>query len=168
MPHYAGIGSRETPYDICQLMTRTAFKLETMGWILRSGGANGADLAFEKGVKNPRNKEIYLPWPRFNNSDSAHHYISDEAYQLASRYHPAWDRCTDAAKKLHARNCYQILGRYLNHPVQIVLCWTKDGKASGGTGQALRIAQAHNIEIVNLFHNEEINRIHEFLTRNTT
>lgn len=32
-----------------------------------------------------------------------------------------------------------------------VVCWTSDGKDSGGTGQALRIARDRNIPVYNLY-----------------
>ena len=35
---YAGIGSRETPSDICYIMTNIARKLDDIGLILHSGG----------------------------------------------------------------------------------------------------------------------------------
>lgn len=37
--YYAGIGSRKTPPDICQLMTQIAEELSQGGYILRSGHA---------------------------------------------------------------------------------------------------------------------------------
>jgi predicted Rossmann fold nucleotide-binding protein DprA/Smf involved in DNA uptake len=49
--YYAGIGSRETPKDICDIMTQLAIKLANNGWVLRSGGAKGADRSrFEKEI----------------------------------------------------------------------------------------------------------------------
>jgi predicted Rossmann fold nucleotide-binding protein DprA/Smf involved in DNA uptake len=56
---YTGIGSREVPNDIQYLMQKIATKLESLGFTLRSGGASGSDSAFESGVMNPRNKQIY-------------------------------------------------------------------------------------------------------------
>jgi predicted Rossmann fold nucleotide-binding protein DprA/Smf involved in DNA uptake len=44
MKFYAGIGSRETPPDILEWMTSLAANLETMNYVLRSGGAQGADV----------------------------------------------------------------------------------------------------------------------------
>jgi hypothetical protein len=55
------------------------------------------------------------------------------------------------AKKLMARNMYQVLGQDLETPTSFIVCWTKDGKASGGTGQALRVAKKYNIPIFNLY-----------------
>lgn len=41
--HYTMIGSRSTPEDIMKLMERLAYKLASQGWVVRSGGADGAD-----------------------------------------------------------------------------------------------------------------------------
>jgi hypothetical protein len=52
LKYYAGIGSRETPSDVCSQMTELAKQLDAENWILRSGGAKGADSAFENGAIN--------------------------------------------------------------------------------------------------------------------
>lgn len=147
--YYAGIGSRETPKDICDLMTKLADNLAKLGWILRSGGAKGADLAFERGSKK---KEIF--------------YANDatpESLVLAEKYHPNWPACSEYARKLHARNGLILLGKNLDSPVELVICWTKDGKASGGTGQAIRIATSYEIPVFNLFIKEHLERVERFL-----
>jgi len=154
---YAGIGSRETPEDICKLMTRIAEYLYQQGYTLRSGAADGADTAFENGAKEK--KEIYLPWRRFNNSDARFVKIPDEAYKIAANFHPVWDRLKDYAKNFHARNVMQILGEDLNTPSDFVVCWTKKGRITGGTGQALRMAIAYEIPIFNLAIEEDKQRI---------
>lgn len=134
---YAGIGSRETPTHILNQMNAIAVWLQGEGFTLRSGGAPGADTAFERGAGVK--KEIYRP-----------HHANAAALELASVYHPAWHRCSDYAKKLHARNGFQVLGSDLKSPSEFVCCWTKDGKASGGTGQAIRIAEDRGIPVFNL------------------
>lgn len=147
---YTGIGSRQTPADILADMTRVASNLELTGFTLRSGGAAGADSAFEAGVEHYQHKEIYLPWRGFNNNASGLYGVSEPALAMAEKYHPAWHRCSPAARKFHARNCYQVLGQSLNDPSDFVLCWTPNGQVEGGTGQALRIAQHHGIPIFNM------------------
>lgn len=147
---YAGIGSRQTPKLICNRMTALATALELCGFTLRSGGAEGADQAFEAGVQNPANKEIYLPWRGFEGNPSPLYNPSPAAMQLAAKYHPAWERCTAGMRKLHARNCHQMLGKNLDLPVEFVLCWTSGGQMKGGTAQALRIAVDYKIPIYNL------------------
>lgn len=153
---YAGIGSRETPADICDLMRLIATVLEDRGLTLRSGGAGGADLAFEAGTSSDRSREIFIPWRGFNGSRSPYFpdgrdaAITRQAAEIAEAAHPAWDRCSDGAKRLHTRNVHQVLGLRLDSPVRFVLAWTKDGRASGGTGQAIRIAEARGIPVLNL------------------
>jgi len=146
---YAGIGARKTPDGMLLLFTSIAKRLEGRGYTLRSGGAPGADSAFERGVLCGDNQEIFLPWKGFNNNPSKQWFISEDAYQMAAEFHPRWAACSPAARKFHARNCYQVLGFTLIDPVDFIVCWTPGGKVAGGTGQALRIAQAHNIPVVN-------------------
>ncbi|QIG70670.1 hypothetical protein EVB91_114 [Rhizobium phage RHph_I1_18] len=162
MRYYAGIGSRETPRVVLDWMKRIAAAHRTWGWCLRSGGAGGADSAFYKGMvlasqPGKLRAEIFLPFDGFNgynvDNETFFTYNSD-AMKIAKQYHPAWDRCSPQARRFHARNVHQVLGIHLNLPVEVVICWTKDGEASGGTGQALRIAKDYphrkKIHIVNL------------------
>lgn len=145
MKFYAGIGSRETPYNICCLMYHRAVALAKDGYTLRSGGTDEADTAFETGADHEKGlKEIWLPWSNHRGHNSPL-IPTPAAFELAAKFHPAWGRCSPAAKKLHARNSHIILGTDLKSPVEFVLFWTPDGKASGGTGQGLRIAQAYGI-----------------------
>lgn len=150
---FAGIGAEDTPDDICKEMTRFATMMAKKGWILRSGGAPGADTAFEKGYEEyPGLKEIYLPWKGFNKNPSPLHTVSQQAINIAAKHHPAWNNVIkkEASVKLLGRDSYQILGLDLNSPCDLVVCWTKDGKKVGGTAQAMRIAEAWNIKIMNL------------------
>lgn len=135
---YAGIGSRETPPDILDVMEWLGALMQRHGWHLRSGGARGADQAFARLVHD-NHKVVFRP-----------HHATPEAIEHASKFHPAWNRCSDIAKQLHGRNSMIMLGAHLNHPVNYVICWTPDGKDSGGTGLAIRIATAHGIPVWNL------------------
>ncbi len=158
--YYAGVGSRETPLDVPVLMTKIARWLDRRDYVLRSGGTDGADTAFAEGATH---KEIFLPWEGFNGlrgSPKIDSRAALEAMKIAEHFHPAWNRCSDAAKRLHTRNVYQILGDDLHTSSEFVVCWTKDGKASGGTGQALRIAAAEQIPIFNLFDASAAERLH--------
>ena len=161
---YAGIGSRETPPNIQEKMTQIARMLSENGYILRSGGARGADTAFERGAQEGK-KEIYLPWKGFENNPSPLYTITLDALILANRYHPLplfsggalnMKKLT-ALQKFMARNCYQVLGYELNSPSHFVLCWTPDGstgesttRKTGGTGQAIRLAFALGIPVFNM------------------
>jgi len=59
MKYYAGIGARDTPQEVLNRMTKLAGVLQRKGLCLRSGGAKGADTAFEAGVTNG-NLEVFL------------------------------------------------------------------------------------------------------------
>ena len=65
--YYTGVGSRSTTPDVMELMTRVATKLESLGYSLHSGAADGADTGFENGVTNPLNKQIFVAWEGFSN-----------------------------------------------------------------------------------------------------
>lgn len=159
---YTGIGSRETPPDVCTMFSLLAYKFELDGWVLRSGAADGADSAFESGVESgdqSEAKEIYLPWPGFNESKGIIPSPDqwEKAELLASQFHPLWAFLKPSVRKLHARNCFQVMGLDLNTPSKLVVCWTKDGaesqaqrtKSTGGTGMAIAIADHHGVPIVN-------------------
>ena len=146
MIYYAGIGSRKTPRKYIELFKRVARYLATQGVVLRSGGADGADKAFEIGCDMVNGKkEVYIPWKNFNNSTSNLVLSDKRAVEMAKKYHPQWSILSQGAKKLQARNCHQVLGKDLATPSNFIICWTEDGKGHGGTGQALRIARDYNI-----------------------
>jgi len=145
MKPYAGIGARETPLDITNKMAEIATQLSRHDYILRSGGADGADHAFEIGAKDK--SQLFLPWEGFKGKKGI---VPPLNIEMVEKYHPKPSRLSAAGLKLMSRNSYQVLGPNLDDPVEFVLCWTKDGKASGGTGQALRIAKDYQIPIFNL------------------
>ena len=153
---YCGIGSRKTPDEILQQMTAIAIQLAESGWVLRSGHAEGADMAFETGSTMGNGAmEIYVPWFGFNGAPTNHpDYIRPKATQeladFSRQFHPAWERCSDAAKLMHMRNACQVLGINGDTPATMLVCWTPKGNGSGGTGQAIRIAEAYQIPIFDL------------------
>lgn len=144
---YAGIGSRDTPKHICELMFNIGKHFSQHNWVLRSGHARGADRAFEDGCDAAtfgRKKEI------FKGNDS----VDRAALDLAEKFHPAWHNCDADAMRLHARNGYIILGSNLDDPVEFVICYAPGRFEWGGTSQALRIAKHYNIPVINLFEND--------------
>jgi hypothetical protein len=154
---YAGIGSRNTPDNIIDKMIAIGEHLAHKGWSLRSGGADGADHAFEHGCDNAGgNKEIWLPWKGFNGSKSEFVFTAlpaetrQRALLIASQLHPNWEACLFSARQLHGRNVLQILGADFETPVDRVICWTPAGAFVGGTATALRLAKQYSIPIVNL------------------
>ena len=162
---YVGIGSRKTPPIILACMEEIGAILQRQGWLLRSGGAEGADSAFERGADRAARedgimtcKEIYIPWNGFQQRFNYEPGVilattlpkTREAMKMTKYYHPAWERLSQGARLLHSRNIHQILGRDLNDLSDIVICWTENGSIKGGTGQALRIALDLGIPVLNL------------------
>ncbi len=147
--------------------------LALAGYTLRSGGADGADLAFEHGARRVSTAllEIYLPFKGFNNNLSMLYDISEEAYQLASTVHPVWRELGFKSKQFHARNCYQVLGLTLDKPSDLLIAWTQDGcesassrnKNTGGTATAIALAERYRVPIFNLARENSRARLADFL-----
>jgi len=143
---YAGIGSRTTPYPILGIMTEMAKILKSQNYILRSGGAEGADTAFANGAEDA--KEIFRP------KDA-----TPEAIEEASKFHPAWHNCNDYVRKLHGRNAQIILGKNLDKSVEFTILWTPGGKTIGGTGLGIRISEHYGITIKNLYKQDVLEQV---------
>jgi len=140
--YYAGIGSRKTPKETLEFMTRFARILDGKGYTLRSGGAEGADQAFAHGTLR---REILRP------KDA-----TPEAIEIAMSIHPAPHNCNDYVRKLHGRNVQIILGKELNKPVEFVICWTPGGNAIGGTGLGINLATREGIKVYNLYKTDDL------------
>lgn len=148
--YYTGIGSRSCPAWAYDIAYQLAILLSNYDYTLRSGGADGMDTAFERGCDSVNGKrEIYLPWKGFNGNESHLYEIDTVAMEAAEYIHPYWNRLSPGAKKLHARNVYQITGYHWKHYSKFIICYTPLEK--GGTLQAIRIANEFNIPVVNLY-----------------
>jgi len=155
--YYTGIGSRSTPKILEPILFGIAKKLEENDFILRSGGADGADKFFELGaLSNLGRSQIFLPWKFFNYSHSSLFNINPQAFTIAKQIHPNWNVLTDNSKKLHARNVHQVLGEHLNSPSLFLICWTPNGKIIGGTATAINLAKEYNIPVFNLGKSDKI------------
>ena len=161
---YAGVGARATPATLAAPMAALARALDARGYTLHSGGAAGADTFFEAGathkvifihVDGARGRSQYTdPCVRAG--------VCERALRIAFNHHPAWGKLSATGRLLMGRNSYQVLGADLQSPVEFVACWTADGKASGGTGQAIRVAEAYGIPVFNL---HDPQRMRELFTR---
>lgn len=165
--YYAGIGSRETPVNVMSKMSIIAKILEEKQYVLRSGGANGADTAFEMGVNSWTKKDIYLPYPEFNGRSSKKSpfiYIPfgdedfDKAYE-SIKVHPSKGKMGASAKNMMLRNYFQLYGIRNQPKSEFVICWTPDAAngttikttyETGGSGQCIRLAALENIPVYNL------------------
>ncbi len=154
MRYYAGIGSRKTPSYVMTKMSAIARCLQDFNFMLRSGAAAGADTAFTSAVLN---KQIFVPWAGFNGFPMAYP-IPKQAFAIAEECHASWNYLSKPVRNLMARNAMQVLGPGLDNYSSFVVCWTPDGctthaarsKVTGGTGQAISVADKFNIPVINL------------------
>lgn len=194
--YYTGVGSRKTPYSSRWVLMDVAKYFAERGIVLRSGGADGADSFFQHGAESAwythhskcyRASELYIPWEGFGYFlDNEHLYdieppyrlhpleriepeLVTEAQYIAKHIHPAWSKLSDAGKKLHTRNVFQVLGRDLKTPSAFLICYaeTSNKKASGtplgGTRTAWCLAKEHSIECFNLAFSPERTNLERFV-----
>jgi hypothetical protein len=175
---YAGIGSRETPPGALQFIEQLAGALALRGYTLRSGAAQGADAAWERGaVAAGGHCEIFLPWGGFQGHRTGlvmeRQDGAARAMELAGAAHPAWERLNPTVRNLMARNVMQVLGADCASPAKFVICWARSPtfdaagnlvNVAGGTGLAVRIAARFNIPAFNLAHPPHAERLEKLLT----
>ena len=179
--YYTGIGSREVPPEIAAKMTKIARYLRNQGYILRSGHADGSDMAFELGSMG--DSEIYLPWSGFNKQYNMPLDQSIGVYQvpnfttkheeILSDVHPLASTLSKGVKALHLRNINQVYGKDVENPVfsDFVICFSPDGaenyrscsRDTGGTGTAIKIASLQMIPVFNLKNDNCIERFKKYL-----
>ena len=174
---YAGIGSRETSIDIQKEMYKIAKELESLGYVGQSGGAIGADKAFE-GANQPwekedgtvagtkeftRSKSNVTKWAKYSDGKNiASKFVvfkssdsNDKVRNIAKEIHPKKQKLSEKdGLDLHARNTFQVFGKNLDTPVDFVLFYAQEQKDSirpkGGTGQAVEMARLKGIPTINM------------------
>jgi hypothetical protein len=164
MKCYAGIGARRAPPEIRVMCKVLASELAERGYTLRSGHADGCDIAFEMGASS---KQIFLPWKSFNGSDSKYWLpstVPQKLIDIAKSIYPAWDYVSDGVRRMHCRNVQQILGENADDPSGFVACWTdRNMDRVGGTVFGIVLAQQNNIPVFNLFVPEEEDKLIQFM-----
>jgi hypothetical protein len=159
------------PHALKQIVN-AATRLARDGWTLRTGFSPGADQAFYTGALAGRGRvELYLPCPAFESAarrpaEEGDVLVlrepSDAACALAARFHPRWSELSTGERRLRARDAHEVLGRDLEAPATLVVCWTEDGSLDssgprvGGSGQALRIAHDFAVPVLNLSRPEHL------------
>ena len=161
MKSYAGIGSRQTPKQIIEMMKIIAILLAHDSHVCSTGACQGADQAFAEGALMAGGPvQLHIPWKSYEQAWRAKLkgnirtcILNDsdvEAYNSVSMFHPAFEKLSPSVKALHARN-YNILKNS-----SFIVCWTENGQPIGGTGQAIRIATYFHLPIYNLGHKETL------------
>lgn len=161
------IGSRKTPQGVLDFMRKIAKYCAVNGIVVRSGKAGGADAAAIHGCmdallvsgKTIAIPEMYIPWKGFGDNTMTTKWDNvqgenEKATYMAKAIHPAWDKCSEGAKKLHTRNVCQILGKNLDDPTDLVLYWCEErlGEPTGGTATAVNLGKDFGCVTINMLH----------------
>jgi hypothetical protein len=161
---FTGVGSRSASNAAVDRAAAFSRELGKAGHTLRTGCDWGASQAFMRGWRQAEGYcECYLPWPTYEIGswkDPAtnlayfnfivRHGVTQAALDLAKKFHPAWTRASEAARLMQARNCFILLGPYLNTPVDRVYSITFAGRRTDGVGQMLHMAEEYGIPILDI------------------
>lgn len=165
--YWTGIGSRKTPEHIQKWMQAIAYIICKQGHTLRSGKADGADLAFQRGLElayfetKQGSGEIYLPfenWHRQYCSLWDIYVRSPNSIQksltIVSKVHGNWKKVRPEYRAYHIRNAFQVMGPRVSEDEvsSFVLFWAPevDDIVSGGTATAVHLARSLNIPTFNM------------------
>ncbi len=166
---YAGIGSRETPDEVLEVMTKAAQWLASKGYKLQTGykrktgdriKEEGADKAFSIGAKN---KELFGPDMANDKTIAIAHEVYPNLKGMWEYTYNKWvetvgetkaKEYADGAINLQARNTFQVFGASLDTPVDFVLFYAEETsnplRPKGGTGQAVEMARRKGIPTINM------------------
>ena len=158
---YAGIGHRDSPDIILELMRHISVRLLREGFLMRSGGARGADRAFAA-LLPPDRKEVF-GW--LDARGWALEYAGTHCMPVDRKNFHLWK---PYARGLIGRNMMQVLGENGDDPVDMVICYARSftyekAEDSGGTGYAVRCAILNQIPVFNLYSDDTTDRMLAFL-----
>ncbi len=99
MRYYTAVGSRDTPKEYFSSMANLSRRLRELGWVFRSGKADGADAIFQVGAQTAMKAdlegkygEVYKAWKSFNtNPNSLLPFETESGYKLYNW----WDICVE-------------------------------------------------------------------------
>lgn len=179
--YYTGVGSRNLTPSQLSLLEEIGKALASKGFTLRSGGADGTDIAFQKGAcsVNPTKTEIWIPWKTFNSlplsqgslSQANYVTISQEQTEKAGQWlcdtgiMPWWSNCKQSVQKLHSRNVHQVVGNEdtSSAPLSKVCIYAaeedENDNVKGGTRTAVMASRFLNIPTYNILIDEQKDKL---------
>lgn len=169
---YTGIGDRAVPEEVLAELEDIAYILADKGYVLRTANSGGADTAFINGAKEQggdNNVEIWIPWPSYcKGVSSSIRYMDSYVpfFDVVSNFHPAWDNCSEGAKKLLTRYLFTVTGEELadtDSYSEFLVCWTPEAIELGGVGLAINLARYSDIPVFNLADDTQKESFIEFL-----
>ena len=160
------IGTRDPSPEQVALASWAAIMMsgpEHRWWIV-TGGAYGIDQVAMDGAFEGRLR-VKLPWASYNRDIiPAHAHIAvlgteqdyPADYASVDQYHPAPNRLSQGARRLHARNYGIVVGR-----TAVLALPGRDG--AGGTGQGIRIAKDREIPLFQYNKGQKLPSVEELL-----
>lgn len=182
--YYAGIGSRETPFELKETMGNIGECLSANDYILRSGNARGADKWFSDGCDRINGKsEIILPFKGYGGGHKNSIIIQNknllkEATEIMKSIKPKSYTWNSKNTPYHRRNVFQILGVNLNTPVEFVICYTSTGSETekdvierdetSGTSMAIVLADRLDIPVINMYNENWLYKLYSIYIKKDT
>jgi len=168
----ACVGSRTLDPSALALLTAIGASLVTAGWIVHSGGAQGADQAFARGAAHALGTTvhpagglvIHLPWASYERAaaDAAVRQSGGRALIDTQPFTPdEWRTAARAPRRPDRFNPYDVplladtlrilCPQDLADPVHLVIAYPSNGRDPGGdTDQAFRLAESFGIPLHDL------------------
>lgn len=155
--------------EVDKVIRNVIKKLIVYGFIFRTSGSSGIEMAvlqelkykMNKGLLLPNHLQLYLPWNGYNTSIpypecyttvNVHNY--NRAFKFARVVCPSAVKETKHTKLFHAKNALVVFGKQLNTPSDILIAYVeKDfkGKVKGKDASAVLLAEAKGIPVINLY-----------------
>jgi hypothetical protein len=185
-PWVAGVGSREVPESILEIMIRLGRTYTDLGFQMSSGDAWDSDRAFLYGAKQSRRYSEVGARVYLNKDGVNRRYVEENPFYIdASKF----DSTTQATARsmacyardgfgglnefgiqLHTRNVYQIHGESLTDTISAIWFYAEpDGrnKVSGGTNTAFQLAKIAKVPLIeNLYYADTVERALKWLDEN--
>lgn len=165
------MGPRKVTGKIQAVMTAFAQVLDNHRAILRSGGGEGTEAAFEAGSTL---KVVYLPWNGFNGKEGAH-YIPIDAKLTAAHLHPSWAIANSETRLLLARDVLRLCGEDNKSPVKFLVYWdinegtkaTQSNTVVSNLSLIVKHAKSLNIPTFNMAKASDLAIINNVVTTNS-
>lgn len=162
---YAGIGNPKAPPNIVAKCTELGKYLDSKNFTLRTGGGNTeVEEAFEATTEN---KELFLPWKKFNDKESKISHYDPCIAAIAQKLQPGYEGLEFWRQSFFNRTVGLMLGKNGKSPVRLLICWSQDGveqakdrlATTGFIGIAISTAAQLRIPVFNLKNEDAVGRI---------
>ena len=136
------------------------------GMYIASGNAEGSDQTFAEGANliDPSHVILYLPNSHFNLDkvkigNRVTYELKPEWKEAARAVHPVFDFLSPFTQKLLTRNAGIV-----SRSDKMIACPDHKKKGLGGTGHAMRVAEAKGIPILDISETQSFKDVTDFLS----